>query len=218
MENSPPSSTRLRPLSASGLLCLFGRPRDFFSGAFDLKHLPSLIVIALICGLERASASLALDALSPEQLNELFNGLQPSWSQIWRGILPTAFLFGVVKWFIGGFWCHIRAVWCGYTGDDRTLTRAIFLYTEFFAAAPLFAFFALQTLQYPDPMAAAAAENHTFIMLVSLGLGLLSIVLSYQAVQQRLNISGQKTKLWFLILPISLNVIPVLVLLKSSAA
>ena len=69
MENSPPPSTHAcAPLSASGLLCLFGRQRDFFSGAFDLKHLPSLIVIALICGLERASASLALDALSPSSL------------------------------------------------------------------------------------------------------------------------------------------------------
>ena len=138
------------PLIRQWLALPLWTPEGLFSGAFDLKDLPSLIVIALICGLERASASLALDALSPEQLNELFNGLQPSWSQIWRGMLPTAFLFGVVKWFIGGFWCHIRAVWCGYTGDDRTLTRAIFLYTEFFAAAPLFAFFVLQTFQYPD--------------------------------------------------------------------
>ena len=198
MENSPPPSTRLRPLSASGLLCSLDA-RGLFSGAFDLKDLPSLIVIALICGLERASASLALDALSPEQLSELFNGLQPSWSQIWRGMLPTAFLWRrqMVYWWV--LVPHQNClVWLrGMTA--HSLGRSFS--TQSFSLQRPYSLFSCSNLSVPGPYGCSSHKNHTFIMLISLGLQLLSIVINYQAVQQRLNISGQKTKLCFSFCP-----------------
>ena len=69
--NNPRHTQGLKPLSINGLLCLLGRPKDFFSGAFNLKHIPSLLVIGLICGLERANAMLSLSNISADLVGEV---------------------------------------------------------------------------------------------------------------------------------------------------
>ena len=199
----------LKPLSVNGLLCLMGRPKDFFSGAFDLKHIPSLLIIAYICGLERANAAFSLTNISPEQISAAYNGVAPQWSQVWVDLLPMAGFMGLLKWLVGGFWYNLRATWCGYKDGDTLLVRSTFIFTEAIVAIPLVLHLIMQTLIYSDPMAASLDTAPGALQVVSIALGTLSIIISYYAIQTRLGLSGNQTRLWFLVLPLSLQLLAI---------
>ena len=209
---TPHPTNRLKPLSVNGLLCLMGRPNDFFSGAFNLTHIPSLLTIGFICGLERASVSLPFTTVEPDQIANLFNGIAPQWSQVWRSLLPVAVVMGILKWFVGGFWYSLRAKWCGYDGRDALLPKSIFMYSEAILAIPLVLHLIFQTLIYADPTAANLATNPTMVHLVAMSLGAVSILISYNAAKRLLGISGPMTRLWFLSLPLALLVFTLMTL------
>lgn len=201
--NNPRHTQPLKPLSINGLLCLMGRPKDFFSGAFNLKHIPSLLVICYICGLERANAVSSLINVSPEQIATAYNGATPQWSQFWVDLLPMAAFMGLLKWLIGGFWYNLRANWCGYKDGDTIFARSIFMFTEAIVAIPLLLHLMAQSVFYANPMVAQLDTNSSTLSLVVIVLGTVSILISYYAVQRLLDISGPKTRLWFLVLPLS---------------
>jgi hypothetical protein len=214
--NDPQHTQPLKPLSINGLLCLLGRPKDFFSGAFNLKHIPSLLVIGFLCGLERSNAAFSLTNLSTEQIADVYKGLSPAWSEVWIGFLPVAAFMGLLKWLVGGFWYNIRATWCGYEGGDTMFARSIFMFTEAIVAIPMVLHLMAQTLIYADPMAAQLDTNTSAFSLVAIVLGTVSILISYYAVQRLLNISGPKTRLWFLVLPLSAQCFALVSLVLSS--
>ena len=209
MNNQEPHEPPV-PLSINGLLCLLGRPKDFFSGAFNLKHIPSLLVIGFLCGLERANAAFSLASLSTEQIADVYKGLTPEWSEVWIGFLPVAAFMGLLKWLVGGFWYNTRAKWCGYEGGDTLFVRSVFLFTEAIVAIPMVIHLIAQTLIYPDPMAAHLDTDSAVFQIIAVLLGTVSIVISYYAVQRLLKISGPKTRLWFLLLPLSIQVFAIM--------
>ena len=213
--NDPGHTQPLKPLSINGLLCLLGRPKDFFSGAFNLKHIPSLLFVGFVCGLERANAAFSLANLSTEQVADVYKDLTPGWSQVWIDLLPVAAFMGLLKWLVGGFWYTIRAKWCGYEGGDALLTRAIFFFTEAIVAIPLVLHLVAQTLIYSGPMAAQLDTNASTFSLVVIALGTVSILISYYAVQRLLHISGPKARLWFFVLPLSAQLFTLMTLLTS---
>ena len=74
----------------------------------------------------------------------------------------------------------------------------------------------VQTLIYADPMAAQLDTSTSTFTLVTIALGTVSILISYYAVQRLLNISGPKTRFWFLILPLSTQCFTLMTLVLSN--
>ena len=203
------------PLSFNGLICLFGRPQDFFSGAFRLNQKFSYQLLIFLCGLEVVTSQIRLQA--EVFANPIIKQTPPeilvSWSSFWSGVWFSAILFGAVIWYLLGFWYTLRARWCGYDGPDAHVPRLIYIYSSAISAIPQAILLLGQTLIYPNFLASHVDSDQTVFLMISVILAVLSIWVSYTGVQKVLGLSGFKTRLWFLILPLMLQVITLFSLL-----
>jgi hypothetical protein len=201
-------SSAKRPLSWSGLSSLFSDPDAFFSGAYNLRHFGSFLVIFMIWAnsssgiLGGFSDQFLTGSLNEDVLKNYLSTSKAEWNLgfgnlIWKSLTST-FIFG-----FGFFWFFVKANICGFRVKSNIgLLAAVYLYAEAVAHIPLFAHRVLQAIVYSDPTVAMLDTNQTLFHVCCGVLQVLSVFVSYRAVQIVFGLSGTRTKVWFRNLPL----------------
>ena len=202
-----PKSSAKKPLSWSGLSSLFNDPDAFFSGAYNLRHFGSFLVIFIIWANSSSEIGGLSEHLLPGTLNDdvlklYLSNSKAEWnlgiSDFLGQSFASIFVFG-----FGFFWFFVKACMCGFRPKANVgLLAAVYLYAESIANIPLFAHRVLQALVYADPTIAMLDTNQTLLHICCGVLNVLSVLVGYRAVQIVFGLSGAKTKLWFKTLPI----------------
>ncbi len=204
-------TTLKRPLSIDGVSCLFSDPKTFFSGAYNLKHVASLLVMYFIWSnsgsavpedLQHVVAGQASSELMSSYLKPSIRVAYGSWELGPMDLFVQT--FSSASFFIICFmFFFLRALYCGVIAQNNLIKLgAIYLYSEAVFKIPLFCHRLLQALVYSDPVAAAFDTNQTIFLASSAALNIMSSIVAYQAMQTVFGLSGIRTRLWFRDIPI----------------
>ena len=203
-----PTSSAKRPLSWSGLSSLFSHPDAFFSGAYNLRHFGSFVVVFVMWSnsgngiLGGFNDHFLTGSLNDDLLENYLNTSKAEWSLGFGDLIlqsfASIFMFG-----FGFFWFFFKATICGFRPKSNIgLLAAVYLYAEAVMHIPLLAHRILQAIVYADPTIAMLDTNQTLFRICCFVLQVLSVFVGYRAVQILFGLTGTKTKVWFWSLPL----------------
>ncbi|MEM6642353.1 MAG: YIP1 family protein [Bacteroidota bacterium] len=179
-------------------------PKAFFSEDFNGRKSPYLFVTIAIYGMSNAMDRVDQQFVkadlrgTPEQYEWLNN-----WPTYWIFTLIMGAFSGYIFYLLGGWFYNQRIKWSKGTSNRET-AKFLFLYPEFVPSL----IYVLNTVIYMlgspfpyDPLAdlSAAEGIGLFLLLTST---YYSVYISYVGVTTATDVSPNRAKVWFLLLPI----------------
>jgi len=174
-----------------GWLWLFVSPVDYFKNYGGVVH-PALL-IALV-GLGSALDQTETSALVSTQATRIDN-----WTLLWSACLVSAPIWGVLNYFVGGWWTRVRASFCGDPDmPAKTARRVSITASTIFASATIVSFLAISFL-FERPADYFASEEFWISPLI---FGVWSSYAQYVIVCDREKVRRGAARFWFLGLPL----------------
>jgi len=128
-----------------------------------------------------------------------------SWPLFWLFVLSVGVVSALLLWFIGGWWYNLRIRWSGAGAHEERAGRLVYVFSGFVVALPVFAYTAIATGLYDNYGAAwIALGNWSLLFLV---FPFWSVLVSYLGVCTQFPVSIRGARLWFLILPIAVEIL-----------
>ena len=195
------------PLKPRNLINLFIRPRKFFSSQLALGKTPYLLFVALCFGIANVIDRIDKNLIKSEYgstisgSTEIYVGIAQSWIVFWIAVIIMGAISGFFIWLIGGWWYKIRLIWSGAIDPDKEQARYVYIYSSFVFAGPKFLKTLIYTLLYPSYIAAFRGDEiYSFIIVI---LVFYSIYVSFLGATTVFELVKWKSRLWFIILPIT---------------
>jgi hypothetical protein len=201
---APPVGRSL-PLAPRHLVDLFLHPGRFFLSGLHLGHLPSVLLVGLVCGMastldriERTMIRVDLGAARPGA-DALGGAILESWLPLWTLVTLVGAISGLVLWFVGGWWYRVRLGWAGARNPDPGRARHVYIYASFVYAAPMILLLAVQTTLFANYVEAWNAES--LWITAFLVLPFWSVLVSYRGARTLFDLDPGRARLWFAALP-----------------
>lgn len=194
------------PLSPGSLKDLLFSPKAYFADPRWLEKTPEILVAGWVSGIAYAVGRIDVNLVRadlgrPRPGWEMFGAwLIESWVNFWLSVLILGALNGVFFWLVGGWWYRIRLKWCGASDVEPKTARAMYLYQDFVASAPVVLFTIVETWRFGSYQEVWTSEelwlSAPFIFVFW------SCVTSYKAATSAFAVSRWKARVLFLILPV----------------
>jgi hypothetical protein len=190
------------PFWPQHLIDLFVRPTRFFVGHLALGRTPYVVLVTWALGMSAAidridtrimQAGLRDDTARWEALEALIG----TWPRLWAFVLGGGLVAGALSWSIGGWWCRVRLQWSGAKSPDKRLARLLLIYSSFVFAGPAVLVLVVQTLAYPNYLAASESD----LPLIVLAMVFWSLATTYRGALALFPVSRGRALLWFVVLP-----------------
>lgn len=180
-------------------------PKKFFSEDFDGKSSPFLVITIAIYGMSSAMDRLDQQFIKADYRGDLiqYDWLN-NWPTYWLVVAVTGAIGGYIFYLIGGWFYNLRIQWSHGT-SDREKAKFLFLYPEFVPAL----IYVLDTFLYmlessvPYDAYAELTTGQAIGLILMLGATYYSVYISYIGVTTTTDVSVQKARIWFLILPLA---------------
>lgn len=137
-----------------------------------------------------------------EQTKEIDMLSSWSWTWYWFLVLLFGAPYGLLRWWIGGWWYKIRIKWSGAKRPDPFKARLIYISSSFVYFFPLIIVAIVNNFIFKTPWEACFKGSITVAALFSFW----SLYVSYIGVINNFDLNKWKARLWFIILPIVLMV------------
>jgi len=203
------------PTFYSRLIELHLHPRRYFANASNLDDRTTLTFAIFLMGI--ASAISKIDEkiiqfeLSLSQgghnkgLEILVPWLLKSWVNYWIFAVFAGLVGSVALWFIGGWWYKKRLQWSGASDASPSKARGVYAIQQLVIAIPSVLLALILTSRFSSYSEAwQAAEIWPSAILI---FSFWSCWVSYQAASTAFSTVRYKARIWFLILPVVLNLI-----------
>jgi hypothetical protein len=195
---------------------LFFNPRKFFTEriSFCKKHYIWLTYLIGIysCTERFEHVCVKAEVVGGKQLEFLSS---MSWSLYWILTLIFGALGGVIVWWVSGWWYKVRIKWSGAKRPDPFESRLIYISSSFVYAAPIIATYLSATFFFKNPWGFHSADSGNFYIEITAILAYMllyfwSVFVSYIGVTTRFSLVKWKARLWFMILPVVLQIVGII--------
>jgi hypothetical protein len=179
-------------------------PKKFFSETFDGRSSPFLFITIAIYGMSKAMDRVDQQFVKADLRGNLdqYEWLN-NWPTYWIFILVMGAISGYIFYLLGGWFYNLRIKWSGGT-SDREKAKFLFLYPEFVPSLIYVLNTAIYMLGSPIPYDAYSdlTTGEAIGLILMLTATYYSIRISYIGVTTTTDVSVQRARIWFLILPI----------------
>ncbi len=182
---------------------LFFNPRTFFKEITDYQQIKYFnFVLGIFCigyGIDRLNKHFAKKDLKGEleQIEFLNN-----WPMFWMIVCIGGLIGGYIAYLIGGWFLNVRIKWSKGVGNiDKS--RVVYIYSSLFVYSFSIIYTLFQTILFDIPYDPELDLAYFDVIGLSILFGFLfhSIYISYNAALTYPNISIDRARIWFLILP-----------------
>ena len=185
---------------------LFFKPREFFTKNLSVStNKPAYFVFAFIVfglgyGINQVDKQFAKFELNGTLDNMSFLN---SWMSYWLSALIVGLLFGMLSYYIGGWFFNVRVKWSKGT-NNIVKSRNIFVYTGVISSVVIIFTSIISSLISDRPYDPYTDSYQWDIIAALLVLASVyySIYISYIGVTTLMHTDKFRSKVWFLILPI----------------
>ena len=195
---------------------LFFNPRKFFTEriSFCKKHYIWLAYLIGICGYTERFEYVCMKAGVVGGKRLEFLSSMP-WSSYWAFALIFGALSGVIVWWVSGWWYKVRIKWSGAKQPDPFESRLICISSSFVYAAPIIATYLSATFFFKNPWEFHSADSGNFYIEIIESIAYMlpyfwSVFVSYTGVTTRFSLVKWKARLWFIILPIVMQIVVII--------
>lgn len=196
------------PLSWPTVVNLFIRPRSFFSTPALLIKTPEVVFVAWVSGIAYTLGKIdsrimqgELGSSESPARAHLVEWLTSSWIQYWLFALVVGVLNGWIFWYLAGWWYRKRLEWSGAINPDPLQVRALNMYQDLVASGPAILVSVAETISFRNYAEAWEAESWWTLTVIVFVFW--SCVTSYKAATSAYALAKWKSRLWFLVLPVT---------------
>jgi len=173
------------------------------------------ILLIMLAGLSPAFSNM-IDRVSESIITQTIQTEDHIWNQwhiFWAFILVEALINGILVRYIGGWWFNIRLKLAGEDSIDIEKGRNIAMYLSGFRSIPIFLLFIVTTIVFPN-IYIAYTKPLIKVLYYSIYnmLGFLIIYCMNEVVKLKYYTDYKKRKIWFIYIPVSINVLTILLL------
>lgn len=191
------------------LFNLFFKPDHFFNSNFDYMNSKYLYVAIWLVGISKGSSNLdkqlfKVDYGTRESLRGIIHTIVDSWGMFWFYLMFIGIVSGYFTYLIGGWWYNVRLKWSTTIKHDKKQGRSIYIYTALISAVPTILATIIYTVFFKSyRIAYNSDEMYSIVLLI---FPFWSIICSYKAVMSKFKTKKWAARMWFLILPMMLNI------------
>jgi hypothetical protein len=197
------------------LIELFIHPSRYFANDSNMDHQPTVFIAAISIGVAGVISKIDEKIVQFELSKGLGHpnkGLEntlpwvlESWLNYWFAAVAFGLLGSVIYWYLGGWWYKKRLQWSGAVGANPIKARCTNAIQGLVAAGPVVLLALFQTVLFSNYLEAWKSDeiwSSSVLIFV-----FWSCWVSYIASTTAFPTSKVKARVWFLILPVSLNLV-----------